>query len=194
LYVAAHPAQTQKAAITLSPTLEAARAARRFAKKTTADWGLEELTDAVLQIISELVTNAVEHAGTPMELRLRRRPGALMIEVADGDGRLARPTPTDKTDERHRGLMIVQTLSERWGVRPTGNGKVVWAQMANPYETQTRSQTPRPVAPEDAASAPDQTPDQSQAPDQSSEQTPAIRTRTGRRAAAAVVPHAPAAR
>lgn len=185
LYVAAHPAETQKAAITLSPTLEAARAARRFAKKTSADWGLDELTDSLLQIVSELVTNAVEHAHTPMELRLRRRPTALLIEVADGDGRLARPTPTDRTDERHRGLMIVQTLSERWGVRPTGNGKVVWAQMANPYETQA----PKPVTPEeDAKNAPNH------APDQPTEQTPAIRTRTGRRAAAAAVPHAPAAR
>src|SRR5581483_9774122 len=115
--------------------------------------------------------------------RMRRRPGSLLLEVADGDGRLARPTPTDRTDERHRGLMIVQTLSERWGVRPTGNGKVVWAQMANPYE----NEAPKPAAPQDdARSAPNQT------PDQTSDQTPAIRTRTGRRAAAAAVPHAPA--
>ena len=76
----------------------------------------------------------MEHARTPMELRLRRRPGAILIEVADEDGRLARPTPTGLSDERHRGLVIVQTLSARWGVRPTGGGKVVWAQVANPYE------------------------------------------------------------
>jgi serine phosphatase RsbU (regulator of sigma subunit)/anti-sigma regulatory factor (Ser/Thr protein kinase) len=180
LFVAAHPTQTQKAAITLSPTLEAARAARQFARKTTAEWGLDELTDPVLQIVSELVTNAVEHAGTPMELRMRRRPGSLLLEVADGNGRLARPTPTDKTDERHRGLMIVQTLSERWGVRPTGNGKVVWAQIANPYEAQAARPAESEDAAEDARSA--------------AGPTPAIRTRAGRRAAAASVPHAPAAR
>lgn len=138
LYVAAHPAQTRKAAITLSPTLEAARAARRFAGKTTADWGLDELTDPALQVVSELVTNAVEHAETAMQLRLRHRPGSLLIEVADGDGRLARPTPTDRTDERHRGLMIVRTLSERWGVRPTGDGKVVWAQITEPRRRDTQ--------------------------------------------------------
>lgn len=143
LYVAAHPAQTRKAAITLSPTLEAARAARRFAGKTTADWGLDELTDPVLQIVSELVTNAVEHAETAMQLRMRHRPGSLLIEVSDGDGRLARPTPTDRTDERHRGLMIVRTLSERWGVRPTGEGKVVWAQVTDPRWNQTQeAETP----------------------------------------------------
>lgn len=134
LFVAARPAATEKASVTLSPTLGAARAARRFARGTAEQWGLDKLVDPILQIVSELVTNAVEHAGTPMELRMRRRPGAVMIEVADNDGRLARPTPTGSSDERHRGLVIVQTLSARWGVRPTGTGKVVWAQIANPYE------------------------------------------------------------
>ncbi|WP_312886812.1 SpoIIE family protein phosphatase [Actinocrinis puniceicyclus] len=170
LYVAAQPGATRKASVTLSPTLEAARAARRFARKTTADWGLDELTDSVLQIVSELVTNAVEHAGTPMELRLRQRHGALLIEVADGDGRPARQTPTDRGDERHRGLMIVQTLSERWGVRQTVTGKVVWAQLAGPER------------------------DEPGAPGQAETPTPAIRSRPGRRAAAVAVPHAPAAR
>lgn len=134
LFVAARPAATEKASVTLSPTLGAARAARRFARATAEQWGLDKLVDPILQIVSELVTNAVEHAGTAMELRMRRRPGSVMLEVADGDGRLARPTPTGSSDERHRGLVIVQTLSARWGVRPTGTGKVVWAQIANPYE------------------------------------------------------------
>jgi anti-sigma regulatory factor (Ser/Thr protein kinase) len=84
----------------------------------------------VCSIVTELVTNAVQHARTPIELRLRRRPGTVLVEVADGDGRLARPTPVGLADERHRGLVIVATLSVRWGVRPTGTGKVVWAEVA----------------------------------------------------------------
>jgi anti-sigma regulatory factor (Ser/Thr protein kinase) len=151
LYVAARPAATQKASVTLSPTLEAARAARGFARKTSEEWGLDKLTDPILQIVSELVTNAVEHAHTPMELRLRRRPGAVLIEVADEDGRLARSTPTSNSDERHRGLVIVQTLSARWGVRPTGTGKVVWAQVANPYEDAAETGPPDGAGDEDAA-------------------------------------------
>lgn len=134
LFVAARPAETQKAEVALSPTLEAARAARRFAMSTIDQWGLEKLGDSIISIVSELVTNAVEHAAPPIELRLRRRPGAVMVEVADGDGRLARPTPTGAADERHRGLVIVATLAARWGVRPTGTGKVVWAEVANPYD------------------------------------------------------------
>jgi serine phosphatase RsbU (regulator of sigma subunit)/anti-sigma regulatory factor (Ser/Thr protein kinase) len=131
LFVAAHPAVGRKASVQLAATLEAARAARRFSVSTLEKWNAAHLTDTVCSIVSELVTNAVEHAGTPMELRLRSRPGALMVEVADADGRLARATPTSSGDERHRGLVIVGTLSARWGVRPTANGKVVWAQIAD---------------------------------------------------------------
>ncbi|MGH6656963.1 MAG: ATP-binding SpoIIE family protein phosphatase [Actinocrinis sp.] len=134
LFVAARPAVTEKASVSLPATPEAAGVSRRFARGTAQRWGLDKLVDPILQIVSELVTNAVEHARTPLELRLRRRPGSVLIEVADNDGRLARPTPTGSADERHRGLVIVQTLSARWGVRPTGTGKVVWAQVANPYE------------------------------------------------------------
>ncbi|HEY3871434.1 MAG TPA: SpoIIE family protein phosphatase [Actinocrinis sp.] len=131
LFVAAHPAPGRKASVQLAATLEAARAARRFSVSTLEKWGATHLADTVCSIVSELVTNAVEHAGTAMELRLRSRPGALVVEVADSDGRLARATPTGAGDERHRGLVIVGTLSARWGVRPTAVGKVVWAQIAD---------------------------------------------------------------
>jgi anti-sigma regulatory factor (Ser/Thr protein kinase) len=157
LFVAAHPAATEKASVTLSPTLGAARAARRFARATAEQWGLDKLVDPILQIVSELVTNAVEHAGTAMELRMRRRPGSVMLEVADGDGRLARPTPTGSSDERHRGLVIVQTLSARWGVRPTGTGKVVWAQIANPYEDEADAEEAGEAAAEPAMETYDET-------------------------------------
>lgn len=132
LFVEASPAATEKAAVTLSPTLGAARAARRFATATLGGWQLEALADPVCSIVTELVSNAATHAATAMELRLRRRPGSVLIEVADGDGRLARPTPVVSGDERHRGLVIVATLAARWGVRPTAHGKVVWAQVTTP--------------------------------------------------------------
>jgi anti-sigma regulatory factor (Ser/Thr protein kinase) len=136
LFVATRPSTTRKAELALSPTLEAARAARRFAMSTLAQWSMDELGDTVCSIVSELVTNAVEHAGTAILLRLRHRIGSVLIEVSDRDGRLARATPTGLGDERHRGLVIVSTLASRWGVRPTETGKVVWAQVAVPGESQ----------------------------------------------------------
>jgi serine phosphatase RsbU (regulator of sigma subunit)/anti-sigma regulatory factor (Ser/Thr protein kinase) len=132
LFVEVRPTPTLQAVLPLTATLEAARAARRFVRAKLDAWDLGAWADTVYSIVSELVTNAVEHAGTDLELRLRHRSGTVLIEVVDGDGRLVRPTPAGAGDERHRGLMIVSTLSSRWGVRPTDTGKIVWAEVATP--------------------------------------------------------------
>jgi anti-sigma regulatory factor (Ser/Thr protein kinase) len=130
LLVRTRPTTIRKAALDLDPDPMAARAARRFVTATLDDWSLEELTDDVISVVTELVTNATQHAGTTSQLRLRSHPGRLIVEVADADGRIPRPAVTQAMDERHRGLMIVAQLSQRWGVRPTDRGKVVWAELA----------------------------------------------------------------
>ena len=131
LLVRTRPTTIRKAALDLDPDPMAARAARRFVTATLEDWSLEELADDVISVVTELVTNATQHAGTTSQLRLRSHPGRLIIEVADADGRIPRPAVTQAMDERHRGLMIVAQLSQRWGVRPTDRGKVVWAELAS---------------------------------------------------------------
>jgi anti-sigma regulatory factor (Ser/Thr protein kinase) len=129
LLVRTRPTRIRKAALDLDPDPMAARAARRFVTATLAEWHLEHLTDDVLSVVTELVTNATQHAATTSQLALRSHPGRLMVEVADCDGRIPRPAVTQAMDERHRGLLIVAQLSQRWGVRPTERGKIVWAEM-----------------------------------------------------------------
>jgi serine phosphatase RsbU (regulator of sigma subunit)/anti-sigma regulatory factor (Ser/Thr protein kinase) len=130
LLVRTRPTRIRKAALDLDPDPMAARAARRFVTSTLTDWNLQHLTDDVLSVVTELVTNATQHAATTSQLALRSHPGRLMVEVADSDGRIPRPAVTQAMDERHRGLLIVAQLSQRWGVRPTDRGKIVWAEMA----------------------------------------------------------------
>ena len=130
LMVRTRPTRIRKAALDLDPDPMAARAARRFVTSTLQDWDLDHLTDDVLSVVTELVTNATQHAATTSQLALRSHPGRLMVEVADCDGRIPRPAVTQHMDERHRGLLIVAQLSRRWGVRPTDRGKIVWAEMA----------------------------------------------------------------
>jgi serine phosphatase RsbU (regulator of sigma subunit)/anti-sigma regulatory factor (Ser/Thr protein kinase) len=130
LLIRTRPTAIRKAALDLDPDPAAARAARRFVTATLDDWDLPDLADDVISVVTELVTNATQHAGTTSQLRLRSHPGRLIIEVADSDGRIPRPAVTQAMDERHRGLLIVASLSERWGVRPTDRGKVVWAEIA----------------------------------------------------------------
>ena len=83
-------------------------------------------------VVSELVTNAVKHAGPPAvgQIRLKVRLGAetLRIEVADS-GPGFRPTRLDRSPEREsgRGLMIVDHLADRWGTDPAANR--VWCEL-----------------------------------------------------------------
>ncbi len=85
--------------------------------------------DAVLLLVSELVTNAVLHTAVdrPIALRLGLTAGHVHIEVDDADPhqpvlRSARPD-----DDSGRGLLIVDSVAERWGWHPVaGQGKRVW--------------------------------------------------------------------
>ena len=76
---------------------------------------------------SELVTNAVRHAGTPCRLDITSDEHGLRIAVRD-----LRPLPTPLLDGSHLmsrgvGLRVVATLAHEWGVVPHTDGKTVWA-------------------------------------------------------------------
>ncbi len=81
--------------------------------------------------MSELVTNAVRHtqANTPvMALRLEVEGGWLRIGVHDRNlGEPEPRTPADD-DESGFGLVLVDALADKWGVRPSATGKAVWAE------------------------------------------------------------------
>lgn len=80
-------------------------------------------------VVTEMVTNAVLHAATPSELRLRYADGVLRIEVADGNPSPPRPRPATAGDESGRGLLLIETLSQAWGCDAADSGKVVWAEL-----------------------------------------------------------------
>lgn len=103
-------------------------AVRRWAATALADVDDDHL-QAVLVVCTELVTNAYEHAQTACVLRIQhsRKPCRVRVEVED-----ASPEPpvlgrSRFGDSRGRGLIIVDRLSEAWGVQPQDGGKTVWA-------------------------------------------------------------------
>ena len=89
-----------------------------------AAWGLPDLLDPGRQIVMELVTNAVTHAGTDMALTMSLRGRGLHLAVHDGDHRLPRLPAAGRTV---RGLRMVESRASAWGATPTRDGKVVWA-------------------------------------------------------------------
>ncbi|MBO2447293.1 SpoIIE family protein phosphatase [Actinomadura barringtoniae] len=99
--------------------------ARSQVAERLADWGLEELSDNVQLLVSELVTNALVHGAGSISMRLIRG-NALLCEVADDGHELPYLCHADATDESGRGLQLVSFLAERWGTHRTETGKVVW--------------------------------------------------------------------
>ncbi|MGW2894605.1 SpoIIE family protein phosphatase [Streptomyces sp. NPDC001212] len=116
----------------------AARARLRAALTEWTDLGFEigeRLAEDALIVVSELVTNAVVHAGTDVELTCRLEPetGACVVEVCDHHP--SRPLrdhgsgAPHETPEHGRGLRLVATLCEAWGVTYRAGAKTVWARL-----------------------------------------------------------------
>ncbi|MEU2155044.1 SpoIIE family protein phosphatase [Streptomyces sp. NPDC019396] len=115
----------------LEPEEQAPGRARRLARRALARWDLEELSDSVELLVSEVVTNAVRYAERPVTLRLLRTD-VLRCEVGDDSPQLPRQRRARDTDEGGRGLFLVNRLARRWGATRLSTGKVVWFELATP--------------------------------------------------------------
>ncbi|MGW0561943.1 SpoIIE family protein phosphatase [Streptomyces sp. NPDC003016] len=113
----------------LEPEEQAPGRARRLARRALVRWGLEELSDSVELLVSEVVTNAVRYAERPVTLRLLRTD-VLRCEVGDDSPQLPRQRRARETDEGGRGLFLVNRLARRWGATRLSSGKVVWFELA----------------------------------------------------------------
>jgi anti-sigma regulatory factor (Ser/Thr protein kinase) len=118
--------------VTVPPVPRAVTAAREWSCQTIKRWRLGEAAETVEHIVSELVTNSIEHAQcVSVTVLLMYATGMLRLEVRDQDAdnvpELKSPGPGDVDG---RGLVIVQALSDRWGVRVTSAGKTVWCEFA----------------------------------------------------------------
>ncbi|WP_399942396.1 SpoIIE family protein phosphatase [Streptomyces sp. BBFR25] len=112
----------------LEPEDAAPGKARRLARRALARWGMEDLTDSVELLVSEVVTNAVRYASKPVTLRLLRTD-VLRCEVGDDVPQLPRLRQARATDEGGRGLYLVNRLARRWGATRLSTGKVVWFEL-----------------------------------------------------------------
>ncbi|HSA51388.1 MAG TPA: ATP-binding protein [Yinghuangia sp.] len=109
-------------------------AMQAYGWRPAADQATELAADDIVLVAVELVTNACLHGGGPIELRVVRYDGGVRVEVDDRTE--ARPEPRDPFAGLRtggHGLLIVRRLSREWGavVRP-GQGKTVWADLAEP--------------------------------------------------------------
>ncbi len=118
------------ATLRFPPDLASAQEARCFVEDELRRESVGEETLFRAQLVAtELVTNAVRHAHSPVELTVAHRDDRIRIEARDDS--TARPTlPQVDPPTRHRGLLLVEDLCENWGVDVQDHsGKVVWCEV-----------------------------------------------------------------
>jgi serine phosphatase RsbU (regulator of sigma subunit)/anti-sigma regulatory factor (Ser/Thr protein kinase) len=108
---------------TFPPEVASVAAARRFVGETLRNWGVDEVDDAML-LTSELVTNAIVHAGTEVEVVCEALGGQVRVEVHDRHQARRIPVPGDQVSGR--GLLFPETLALSWGVTYGQGDKQVW--------------------------------------------------------------------
>lgn len=110
--------------------LRAVPEARKALRDLLGQWGKHGQSDVAELLTSELVTNAIVHTDHDAVLTATVGPRGLRVEVRDFVARRPRlrvPVADDGTNGR--GLFLVQSLADSWGVRAHGVGKAVWFEL-----------------------------------------------------------------
>lgn len=145
---------TARAAASFEPVGRSVASARSFVRDTLQGWGFADIVDDAVVLTSELVTNAVVHAGTAADVLCLRSDDGVRIEVADRypereiplQGHPATMGSPDR--EGGRGLQLCAALAGRWGVDYTPTHKQVWFQLDLP-ERPVGTRTAGPSLPAD---------------------------------------------
>jgi serine phosphatase RsbU (regulator of sigma subunit)/anti-sigma regulatory factor (Ser/Thr protein kinase) len=114
---------------------EALRSARRMVRAAVESWGARHRADDVELAADELITNALVHTDGGAIVTVRVPAGGerrLRVEVEDRSSALPRRREVSVSGISGRGLMLVERLSDTWGVESRGTGKCVWCEFRVP--------------------------------------------------------------
>jgi hypothetical protein len=113
------------------------RAARDFTIATLQRWGTTDRREDIALVVSELLTNALQHAlpgpgaprpRRPLRLGLLQQGPFVLCAVADPSHQPPVPKEPSYLAQTGRGLHLISALADTWGyTTPSGTGKVVWA-------------------------------------------------------------------
>lgn len=118
------PAELQLEAVN-----ESVGRARRFVADALGASTSAAARENVLLVVSELVTNAVIHAGTTLRVRVRAGEDRIRLEVEDGSAKAPRRKHYGVESGTGRGMALVDAVARAWGWTPTDGGKIVWAEV-----------------------------------------------------------------
>jgi anti-sigma regulatory factor (Ser/Thr protein kinase) len=109
----------------LPASARSATDARRFVLQALTRWSRDDLADTAALLTSEVVTNSVLHARTPMQVVVSRIDDGIAVEVADGSSHRPQLRRAGEGATNGRGLALVEQLASTWGVTLTNAGKTV---------------------------------------------------------------------
>jgi anti-sigma regulatory factor (Ser/Thr protein kinase) len=118
--------------------LRGVRGARGFVHDRLCSWGLDAITDDLELAASEIVTNALVHAGSDVDVRLWAFTDHVRLEVRDSDSDPPVPSAPSLSEEgksqaeHGRGLFLVDAVAGDWNSSPNGRGRTVWLELAIP--------------------------------------------------------------
>jgi hypothetical protein len=107
--------------------------ARHELRDILHDWAVDDHVDAAVLLASELLANVLVHTEfeAALEAHLSGPPGArtLHVEVSDRSDELPHRRSPGEMASSGRGLVLLEMLSDRWGVQPRGEGKSIWFEL-----------------------------------------------------------------
>ncbi|MFH8798622.1 SpoIIE family protein phosphatase [Streptomyces sp. NPDC017936] len=117
---------------------EALTGARHMIRATVRSWGARDRADEIELVADELVTNALLHTEGAAIVTVRALEGSqrrLRVEVEDSSSALPRRREAGESGVSGRGLLLVDLLTDVWGVEARGGGKCVWCEFEVPGRT-----------------------------------------------------------
>lgn len=120
----------RSARLTLPAKATSPARARRFVRDSLAQWDMQGDADDLLLVVSELVTNALLHARTGMTVELvAEAEDAVRLAVTDGSAQAPQERHFSAESGTGRGLRLLDSLAQAWGVEEHAPGKTVWCRV-----------------------------------------------------------------
>jgi PAS domain S-box-containing protein len=118
--------------------------ARQMVRDVLTGARREDLVETAQLLVSEVVTNALVHAGTPIDFHASVGDAGLRVEVTDGSTQAPAPRSYAAMAGTGRGLRLLQQLVDRWGTHARPDGKTVWFELdsGNRLDEMVSSPTP----------------------------------------------------
>ena len=116
----------------LPPQPSSVAEARRLVRELLASADRDDLIETAVLLVSEVVTNALLHAGTPIDICATIDEDGLRVEVADGSMHVPVRRRYAATAGTGRGMLMLEHLVDDWGVSRHRQGKTVWFRLASP--------------------------------------------------------------